>query len=72
MLLCYFAASVQLTRRDLPPRACRDVQNNTFEWGPINKQLQERRTYLAEWLHDGEAFNFRFHSPLAEGKRGPG
>lgn len=25
---------------------------------------------MAELLHDGEAFNFRFHSPLAEGKGG--
>lgn len=70
MSLCFFPASVQLTRCDLSPRACRDLQNIAFEWGPINKQLQERRKYLGEWLHDGEAFNFWFHSPLAEGKGG--
>lgn len=48
----------------LPPWACRDLHNIAFEQGPINKQLQDRKMYQAELLHDGEAFNFWFHSPL--------
>lgn len=37
-----------------------------LKWGPINKQLQERKTYQAELLHDGGARNFWFHSLLQE------
>lgn len=35
-----------------------DLHNIAFEQAPINKQLQERKTYQTELLYNGEAFNF--------------
>lgn len=50
-------------------RACKDLQTIASEWGPINKQLQGRQTFEAEWLLDAGAFNSRFHS-LLDGRTG--
>lgn len=41
---------------------CTALCNIAFKWAPINKQLHEKTTYQPQWLHCGEAFNFRFHS----------
>lgn len=38
----------------------------------MDKQLQGRQAFEAEWLLDGEAFNSRFHSLLDERTGGQG
>lgn len=52
-----------------PPK---DIQITAAEWSPMDKQLQGRQAFEAEWLLDGEVFNSRFHSLLDERTAGQG
>ncbi|XP_061892547.1 peroxisomal membrane protein PEX16-like [Entelurus aequoreus] len=61
--------------RDQPPdgfgpTAKRRPLTAAFAKSPINKQLPERKMYLADSPHNSRAFNFGFHSPLEEGGQG--